>query len=110
MKFVNLTPHTFNILNEAGEILLSLPSEGEVRVSEEVAGQKYIDGILVVNKAYGQVELPPVKSGVTYIVSRIVRDAVPVTLRDDLLVPDTGPDSVVRDESGRIIGVRRLQR
>lgn len=29
--------------------------------------------------------------------------------RSDLLVPDTGPDSAIRDERGQIVAVRRLR-
>jgi hypothetical protein len=30
--------------------------------------------------------------------------------RDDVVAPDTGPESVVRDAEGKIIGVRRFQK
>ena len=40
--------------------------------------------------------------------THMVLDANPD--RNDLVCPDTGPDSVVRDKEGRILGVRRLQR
>ena len=41
-----------------------------------------------------------------FIVSSIVAQHVS---REDVLAPDTSPDSVVRDEKGRILGVRRFQ-
>jgi len=43
-----------------------------------------------------------------YIVSSLVAQAVKG--RQDVVAPDTSPSGVVRDEQGRIIGVKRFQR
>ena len=51
-----------------------------------------------------------------YLVSTLVASAVVAasrisgTMRTDLLVPDTGPDSAIRDVRGQIVAVRRLRR
>lgn len=71
---------------------------------------------------YGPVEgLPPEEfGGPLYLVSALVAAAVRAHVpthgylpgyreRRDLLVPDTGPDSAVRDERGQIVAVRRLR-
>ena len=71
---------------------------------------------------YGPVEgLPPEEfGGPLYLVSALVAAAVraPVPThgevgllhpRSDLLVPDTGPDSAIRNEQGQIVAVRRLR-
>jgi len=44
-----------------------------------------------------------------YIVSSLVAQAL-AGKRNDLLAPDTSPQGVVRDEEGRIVGVKRFQR
>ncbi|MEM2991102.1 MAG: hypothetical protein QXQ02_07975, partial [Halobacteria archaeon] len=66
--------------------------------------------IPVVKTTYGEVlDLPEPEPGVFYIVSGVVLSAVGDS-RQDLLAPDTGPASVVRDGDGKIVGVRRLRR
>lgn len=54
---------------------------------------------------FGKVEnLPEPQEGVVYVVSALVAQAVPD--REDVFIPD----DTVRDEQGRIIGVRALAR
>ena len=43
-----------------------------------------------------------------YIVSSLV--AMALSGRKDIIAPDTSPDGVVRDETGKVIGVRGFQR
>ena len=45
--------------------------------------------------------------GVIYIVALLVAQVLAGT-RTDIICPDTGPDSAVRDEKGMIAGVRRF--
>jgi hypothetical protein len=40
----------------------------------------------------------------------VVGPYIPAWYRGDVYVPDTGPESAVRDEGGRICGVKRLYR
>ena len=115
-RFENYTPHQVNLYDGEGRhILFSLPVQKnagqnvKVRVEEHVESVDRIAGIPVVRKTYGAVQgLPDPKEGVIYIVSNVVLQALKNS-RDDLLCPDTGEDSVVRDGEGNICGVRRLQ-
>lgn len=45
-----------------------------------------------------------------FIVSPLLLDHDDIKFRGDIACPDTGPSSVVRDEAGRIVGVKRLRR
>ena len=109
-KIRNFTPHPLNIFDETGTTkLLTIPSEGVARVTQT---NKNLDPIQVgdvtipiAETRFGAVEgLPEPEPGVILVVSRIVRSALPS--RDDLIVPDSGPNGAVRDENGRIIGVK----
>ena len=64
-----------------------------------------IDGIRTSYTVFGEPEgLPDFKDGVFYVVSQLVKSALPN--RKDLLVPA----EVVRDEKGQIIGCKSLGR
>lgn len=117
-KFKNFTPHIINIYSSTGiEVLLSIPVETnetgnkiQVRVSEKVQDAEPINGVPVVSKSYGEVVgLPEPKKNVVLIVSVVVLNALAGS-RDDVVCPDTGKDSVVRDETGSVLGVRRFQK
>jgi len=117
-RIVNLTPHTITILSQDGETLAQIPPSGTVaRVSmgrEHVGSLSYQGAeIPLVRPSYGEVEgLPELPEPDTlYVVSVLVAQALAddPTWRGRLLVPDTGPGSVVRDADGRIVGVRYLQ-
>ena len=78
---------------------------------EYVKDSGFIGNIRIVEKKYDNIAgLPEPEEDVYLIVSFMAMDAGKKIGRTDLLCPDTGPDSVIRDESGRIIGVKRLQR
>lgn len=112
VKIVNLTPHTLNMYPvEGDEPIATYDSEGVARVSVNstpVAGLGTDTGVIpVMEREFGEVEgLPAPKEGHVFVVSSLVQGQVPH--RRDVLSPDTGPGSVVRDENGRIIGVRRF--
>ena len=122
---INLTPHDVKILkpcpaphgayfcqncNETGFVTIGeYKSEGVARAVEVIEDDTPVCGIPVVKKKYSKFSgLPPETSGVFYIVSVIVLNLLPK--RSDLLCPDTGPESAVRDDKGRIIGVMRFQK
>ena len=117
MRLVNLTPHDLDVYDEAGEKKIStLPRSGEVaRVltqATKVGELEVSNGhpVPVVETSYGETEnLPECQDGTTYIVSIVVAQAVRGQ-RDDVVAPDTGPQSVVRDAKGNILGVRRFTR
>ena len=124
MNIINLTPHSVVIrnLDDNGEINSEVtlePSGTVARLNQSVAVKESIpvivdtEGIkdhmldvLVGVVSYGGVEgLPPYQEGVYYVTSNMVASAVN---RRDVFAPDTGPDSVIRNEAGQIEAVQRL--
>ena len=94
---VNMTPHALNIIVDDDTTVTVAPS-GVVPV-------KVADGI--VTTKLGDVEgLPEVIPGKLLIVSALVKSAA--SNRDDLVGPDTSPTGAIRDDLGRIIGVRGI--
>lgn len=104
MQFINLTPHSISIRNEAGEEILSLPPSGQVaRVAEQRENLGLLEGIEVTRASYGEIEgLPEPRPGVAYIVSGMVLAACQD--RADVFAPGVA----VRDAEGRIVGARGL--
>lgn len=106
VTFVNLTPHEV-VLFRGDEVVMRIPPSGKIArvgVKQEQIGE--VAGVPVVKNVYGDVEgLPAPRPNTFYIVSSIVLSRVEG--RDDVVAPDTGP-TAVRDEAGRIIGVRRF--
>ena len=107
MKIVNLTPHAINFLGAENRVILAVPSSGVARAAQrrESIGTIDADGVTlpVTRSVFGAVDgLPAPEAGTIYVVSAITAQAVPE--REDVFIVD---DSV-RDENGRIIGVRGL--
>lgn len=109
---VNLTPHEVRIFNEEGKWLIAaIPPSGAVaRVSVERKLWRYLDTaeasmwIPVMVGSYGPVVgLPDPVPGTVYIVSAMVRQAVPD--RVDVL----SPGELIRNEAGQPIGCRGLE-
>ena len=112
-EIYNYTPHTVNIFTETdlGDLVKVrefFPSTKTFpRVIEEINPFPPINGFEVVRKTYSRVEgLPDPRPNVWLIVSVLVLMA---TDRHDVVCPDTGPESVIRDSEGKILGVRRFQ-
>lgn len=107
MNFVNLTPHAIVVRIDGQPDRTFAPSGKVARLAEESTVCENIDGIpRVMTKYTGVVNLPSPVVGTTYIVSGFVAQQCPT--RDDVVAPDTGPASVVRDEAGKIVAVRRF--
>lgn len=107
----NYTPHKVFVYDEAGKnvILEVNPEDEKVRVSEIIKEAGAINGVPVIGKQYSEVVgLPKEEENVINIVSVLVLNALK-GLRNDVVCPDTGPQSVVRNESGQILGIRRFQ-
>ena len=87
---------------ENNKIIKTYPSKGMARVSTIRTRKRFtIEDIPVWTKEFGEVnDLPIYSFGIFYIVSQIVKSALP--LRDDLLVPD----DLIRDNVGNIIGCK----
>jgi len=106
---VNLTPHEIVVRREDGSEFRIPPSGVVARVTATTEPAGTLAGVPVVSTRYGEIEdLPAPRAGVQYIVSSLVRMAA--TGRTDLVSPDTGPESAVRDGDGRIVAVRRFTR
>lgn len=109
MKVINLTPHTINICDEAGNVVKSYPSTGNARVNTEFRDLLPIDGVPAKSVSYSKTEgLPPAEDGFFYLVSMVVAQANPG--RADLFSPNTAPGEVVRDAAGQIVGVKSFAR
>ncbi len=111
-KLVNLTPHALVVYDESGKTpLATLEVAGKMARVKTLAlddGVVEIDGrtVPVVATTFGEVEdLPDPKPDTTYVVSILVVQALRGR-RSDVVAPDTGPASVVRDGAGQILGVR----
>ena len=110
VEFVNLTPHEITLVREDGEVVKIPPSGQVARVKVEQEEIKKVAGIPVVRTKFGGVEgLPEPENGKIFIVSSIVAQAAAKLGRTDVVAPDTSPQGVIRDENGRIIGVKRFQ-
>jgi hypothetical protein len=96
---INLTPHAVNIGSQTFQ-----PSGKAARVAVTLATVGTIDGITLKRGTYGQVtDLPDAQDGTVYIVSALVRTALPD--RKDL----ASPAELLRDEKGNITGCRSLE-
>jgi hypothetical protein len=119
VRIINLTPHELNVYDSEGKIILSIPPQRDVaiprvQVRSEIVGKIEVDGVRIPVRrvVYGDVEnIPPEREGTIYVVSTLVTLALREkgVERRDLLSPDTNADSVIRDSSGRVLGVRYLQ-
>lgn len=100
---VNATPHAINVVNEKMEVVASFEPTISVRVASTTLTIGIINGIPLDTTAFGEVEgLPQYQEGVYYIVSRLVKTALPE--RPDLLCPG----QQVRNEAGQVIGCKSL--
>lgn len=107
-KILNYTPHAINMCDETGNVFESYTSQGSARVetTQECVGE--INGVDIYSTSYGEVEgLPEQQEDVMLLVSFLVKQALPE--RTDLICPNTSPQGVVRDENGKIIGVKSFQ-
>lgn len=112
MELVNLTPHEVMIVDDDGNVKVTITPSGVVaraRQTDEIVGEVMVDGqaVTLVESVFGEVEdLPEPTEGVAYIVSFITVSAARAHGRPtgDLLTT-SGP---VRDAEGRIIGCRQL--
>ena len=110
MKIVNCTPHPIHLIDATGKRSMTFPPSGQVArvTSTAIELPEIAPGIPAVRHEWSAVAgLPDPEEGVLYAVSTMVADR---TDRTDIVVPDSGPGSVVRDANGEILGVRRFTR
>ncbi len=99
MQIINTTPHSVSVNSTI------IPSSGMlVRVSSVSQDAGEFAGIPLVRTCYGEVVgLPDEQDGVMYIVSGLVRAALPD--RKDL----ASPAKLIRNDKGEIIGCGALE-
>lgn len=112
---INYTPHAVKIVDGEGALVREFaPSGFAIRLASETKRIGTVAGVPLTTTEYGepvlvtpegdQVAMPEPEDGKLYIVSAMVRAALPG--REDLLVPA----EQVRDDQGRIVGCRSLGR
>jgi len=100
---LNMTPHDIKIVGDSGKVESIFPSNGLIRLSVQTVEIGHQDGVRLTKSEFGEPEgLPEFEAGTFYIVSQLVKAALPD--RKDLLVPA----EMVRDDKGQIIGCRSL--
>lgn len=113
MNFINLTPHTVNVVDDSGNTIISVAPSGTVaRVTTQQTVVGNVGGVDVVRTVFSDVDgLPAPQPDTVFIVSTIVLQALRANnvVRDDVVAPDTSPQSAVRNADGQIAGVKRFQ-
>lgn len=124
MNYLNCMPHAVVIYDAEGKNILATipPSQWTIRVQtppQRLVRTVEIEGVSVPVvsaqdfEAGGVIGLPPCdefqQQNTALIVGVIGAEAVDSLWSGPVYVTDTGPESAVRDPSGRILGVRRLQ-
>lgn len=105
MEIINMTPHPVTICDGEGRVLREYPASGaQIRLrSETIREGSLPDGTPLSKTIFGEATgLPEEMVGTLYIVSQLVKSALPN--RADLLVPA----EVLRDQSGNIVGCQSL--
>lgn len=108
-RIVNLTPHEINILDNKGELLMSIPPEGKVaRIKANTVQTVKITTdppIPLSETVFGKpVNVPNPTHNTIFVVSRMIVAALPD--RVDLLFPN----EIVRNDKGHVIGCKSLSR
>lgn len=111
-KILNLTPHAVRVVNNEGTLVREFPSSGStIRLQQTTVEVGNADGVRLTHSQYGapvlvtpdgDQPLPEQKEGRFYIVSAMVKSALPE--REDMLVPA----EQVRNDQGQIIGCKSL--
>ena len=110
VRLVNLTQHDIVVFDQNGNEVLRVPPSGiTARVEQSETQVGYINGVPVYKVTYGDIQnLPEPQENTIYIASLLVLQALQAKgiQRQDVVAPNTGPNSVVRDQQGRIVGVK----
>lgn len=101
---INMTPHGVTIVDSMGTVIKQIPASGNIiRLKADTVLMGDLNGIPVSTTKFGDPQgLPDFQDDVFYIVSQLVKSALPQ--RTDLLVPA----QMVRDSAGNIIGCQSL--
>ena len=101
--FINKTPHVIRIIGNDDEVKTIFPSQGSVRLEQEMVDNGTLEDIPLFKTTFGEVKGLPeesVSQSVFYIVSKTVKDRLPERF-DLVIVANT-----VRNSKGEIIGCR----
>ena len=103
-NLINLTPHVLNIVTETGAIVSVEPSGTIARCAVTSTPVRILpNGVTCYKTVYGEVTgLPAEQEGTIYVVSGLVRGAVP----DRLDV--ASPGELIRNEEGQPVGCNGL--
>ena len=129
-KVLNLTPHDVVIYKDNKPVAV-FPSAGSIRLTEKVGKVNPVAGIPTVITEFNGVSVVLAQEFCTQVQDDVVIVSLPVlqatkenpfirekikkVLKDKniilktIVAPDTGNDSVVKDNKGRIIGVKRFR-
>lgn len=103
MTIVNLTPHTINAVRKDGSVRAIAPSGAVARCASTAVEVGEVEGIALYRTTFGEViGLPAPEAGTVYIVSALVRAAVPT--RADVL----SPGELLRGPDGQPVGCKGL--
>lgn len=106
MNIINLTPDPINIVDDEGNIAITLHPSGKVAkiyVQNEFIQELF--GAIVLRENYLEIaDLPEPKDGVFYIVSE---EVARIAKRSDVLTPRTGSSGIYKD--GQLVGIRSFQ-
>lgn len=107
---INLTPHTLNVMDAAGNCILTVPASGQLARCRQVTtpgAPVEVEETLIPTGAnqFGEIQgLPDPQEGTLLFVSALVATAAWEQGRNDVVCPL----QAVRDEEGRIIGTSGL--
>lgn len=116
----NLTPHNIHVFvaGDKDTCPLTFPAQGKaVRVRSKA--QDHVATLENGVKVYSPPAFEDVLDDFPFvnqeddvhpdlIVSMVVGNHIPKWYRGNVYIPDTGPQSVVRDQTGKILGVKRF--
>ena len=104
MNFKNMTPHTINVVNAAGEPVANFAPSGEIaRLTVKREMVENFDGVEIYAAKFGEPSpLPAQEDGVGYIVSALYASGLRASgdKRTDIYVPGEAK----RNEAGQVIG------
>ena len=103
-RIINKTPHKVNIVDKNGNVYRTFPKcDSLIRLEMHTNNIGEVNQVPLSRTVFGKpVDLPKFEQGTYYIVSQLVKNALPN--RIDLLVPA----ELFRDSKGNIVGCKSL--
>lgn len=95
MHFVNVTPHTVNIIDADGAEH-AIASSGSARIATSPGEREVVDRFVFFGPTtFGKIiDLPDAQEGVIFIASMLVAQAAAKLWRCDVVSPDSGPTAI----------------